>query len=153
MSTGKLPENFEEHGKEFNRISDADIRKLNTRDEREYRMIEAQKAAFKEQTEADNERHREKRIEKEIDRLLRKPAPGMNGPSPVLGGRRVDQPDGVARQNLTPEQIKNLRETAAENVRKADEAHLQKIERAYTQAQRDLLDRALGPNRYPSQKR
>ena len=153
MSNSEFPEKFTEHGKEFNRISEADAARLQQADRQKFELVKRQRDTELAKIRADNERYREERIAKEKESLLRKPAPGMDGPKPVFGGRRVDQPEGVARENMTPEQLRDLHRTAEQNVRQAEQAHLERIERAFTQAQRDILDRALGPNRYPSRGR
>lgn len=153
MARSEFPEKFSEHGKELNRVSDVDPRKLNHRDQQQFRLIEEQKKMEQKKIIADNDRYRDQRIEKEMDRMLRKPGPGMDGPTPEFGGRRVDQPGSPSREDLGPEELRNLRETAERNVRQQEHEALERNERIYTQAQRDLLDRALGPNRYPSRGR
>lgn len=154
MPESKFPENFSEHGKEFNRVSFSDREKLDARGQNEFDMIETQKNMERKKIEADNERYRDQRIDKEIDRLLRTPAPGMNGPTPPhLGGRRADQPSGVTRERLSPDELHRIRETAERNIRKMERKQLDRIEQTFGQAQRDLLDRALGQDRYPARER
>jgi hypothetical protein len=153
MSHDKFPEKFTEHGKSFNRLSEADPGKLEKADYERYQLLERQKHTEVERIKSENVHYREQRITQETDRLLRTPAAGLNGPKPILGGRRVDRSDGVARSDLSPEELSNIRRTAEQNVSKAENVHLQAIEQAYTQGQKNLLDKALGPNRYPSRSR
>jgi hypothetical protein len=149
MSQRELPENFEEHGKEFNRISMSDAERLNPKDRAKFELLGKNHEMEKTKTQAANERYRETRIDGEVDRLLRRPAPSRDGPVPNLGTGRP-RPESVAREPLSPEQLRSIRDTAQQNVLKAEQGHLQKLDRTYNDAQRQLLDRALGPDRYPA---
>ena len=130
MSDQNYPENPHPTGKEFNEHSEYDPGKLKDADRKEYELIRHQRDLETKKFDAESEHHRENRIEEEIVRLKE-----------------------AAEKNLEPEDEPYLREKAAEMISKTDEARRKEIEAPFLQAQRELLDRALGKNRYPKRKR
>ena len=153
MAKPPFPENFVEHGKEYNFRSNSDYEKLPDAERQKYKLIEAQKKTELEKIKADNERYRDPRIKEEKARLLRARAAKRNGPLPVIDGRRADRDYGLTAAPLSPEERRNLERTAERNVRQQEERNLDRVDKAFTQAQRDLLDRVLGPDRYPRRSR
>lgn len=137
-------------GVEFNRVSRADYIKLDPRNRTQFDMIERQKEGRLAQTRADLARGHEQRIKTEIEKILRTPRPQLDGPPMTLGGTRANQARGVTREEISEEDFRNPRRLAEQRVNEWEKAELQRIERPFNQAQRDLLDHALGPNRYPS---
>lgn len=130
MSDQNYPENSHPTGKEFNEHSEYDIGKLKDVDRKKYELIRHQRDLETKKFDADSEHHRENRIEEEVARLK-----------------------DEAAKNLEPEDEPALREKAAVTISKTDEARRKEIEAPYLQAQRELLDRALGKNRYPKRQR
>ena len=124
---------------------------LSEQDREQFNILEnAMNSDVTEQREKDN-REREARIDREVKRLLREAKPGRNGPLPMFAGKRVDKPEGVAKEGLAEAQLKVVREKAAENVRQKENERIRKLERIYEEQQRALIEKALGrahePNR------
>ncbi|NCC27564.1 MAG: hypothetical protein EOM22_05270 [Gammaproteobacteria bacterium] len=151
MAKPPFPENFAEHRKEYNFRSESDYEKLSEIDRHKYELIEKQKTMELKKIKADNERYRERRIEQEKDRLLRERSMQRQGPVPVIGGKRVDGSRSVTAIPLPADEQRNIEATAERNVLQREESHLELTERNFTQAQKDMLDRALGPDRSPAQ--
>ena len=91
----------------------------------------------------------EQRVRSAEDELLRKPELSRKGgPAFTMDGKQVGSDSVWKREDLTPQQRRELRGTAEQQVKQDHEEELKRITRTYEDAQKALRDRELGPKRY-----
>jgi len=91
----------------------------------------------------------EQRVRSAEDELLRKPELSRKGgPAFTMDGKQVGSDSVWKREDLTPQQQRELRGTAEQQVKQDHEEELKRITRTYEDAQKALRDRELGPKRY-----
>ena len=135
--------------KEFEYHSEAGVEKLNSQAKSEYKEI--QKDADKESDEEKVNFHRffDQRVRNVEDDMLRKPELSKrDGPALTIDGKPVRPNTVWKREDMTPQQGRDLRATAERKVVQNHQDRLAEIQQTREDKQRALLDRELGPRRF-----
>jgi hypothetical protein len=136
--------------KEMNFRSGADREKLSDKAKADYDFYEQEAKDEAKKEEVNFRRFFEQRVTEAEDIMLRTPKPSMDGPkmSLTIDGKPVEPPTVWAREDLSPQQARDLRKAAEQKVVRDHEARLDQIEQTGEDKQRALLDRELGSRRY-----
>ena len=137
------------NSKEMNFRSQADRDKLSDHAKSIWDGYENSRRKEMQEEKENFSRYFEQRVRSAEDEMLRKPELSRKGgPAFAIHGKQA-RPDSVwRRDDLTPQQQRDLRGNAEQRVKEDHEEELERLTRTYEGAQKALLDRELGPNRY-----
>lgn len=129
----------------FNKEAGADLAKLQPRERQQYERQDASHRTALKTLAAENERLRDERVKREVERQLKRPALEL-----MPGGRRSG---GVDPAQFTPEKQKAMREQAERTVREQERLDLAARQKNFERAQERFVGRQLEKDRAPGKER